>query len=173
MRRLLDQYLERRERRRREDAWRELDSQAGGVPSTPAVRNIHRRALENYVQNGGDLHSLHEETALAMSRRLLAMGRWLPHAPHVVHSRLYPAHRNQVASEWQRAEQWLALTSDAHRQALDIMRDYPGTPGFEAARRFDEAFAEWLQHGTEADVAGRHAQAYAQLGFTGGLTFEL
>ena len=105
MRRLLDQYLERRERRRREDAWRELDSQAGGVPSTPAVRNIHRRALENYIPNGGDLHSLYEETALAMSRRLLAMGRWLPHAPHVVHSRLYPAHRNQVASEWQRAGQ--------------------------------------------------------------------
>jgi hypothetical protein len=101
------------------------------------------------------------------------MGRWLPHAPHVVHSRLYPAHRNQVASEWQRAEQWLALTSDAHRQALDIMRDHLGTPGFEAARRFDEAFAEWLQHGTEADVAGRHAQAYAQIGFAGGLTFEL
>ena len=49
----------------------------------------------------------------------------------------------------------------------------PGAPGFEAARRFDEAFAEWLQHGTEADVVGRHAQAYAQLGFTGGLTFEL
>ena len=171
MTRMLGQYLERRERGRRENAWRELDSQEGGVPDIAPVQDIHRRALDRYSRNGGDLSSLHEEAALAMSRRLLAMGHGLPHA--AVHHRLYPAHRSRMESEWQRGGQWLALTSDAHRRALSIMRDHPGTPGFEAARRFDEAFADWLQNGTEADVAGRHTQALAQIGLAGGVTFEL
>ena len=170
MTRMLGQFLERRERRRRENAWRNLDRQAGGVPDIAPIEDIHRRALDAYSRGGGDLNSLHAETALAMSRRLLAMGLW-PAA--FVHHRLYPAHVDQLASEWQRGRRWLALTSDRHRRALSIMRDSPGTPGFEAARRFDEAFADWLQNGSEADLAGRHAAALAQLGFSSGVTFEL
>ena len=125
MTRMLGQFLERRERRRRENAWRNLDRQAGGVPDIAPIEDIHRRALDAYSRGGGDLNSLHAETALAMSRRLLAMGMW-PEA--FVHHRLYPAHVDQLASEWQRGRRWLALTSDRHRRALSIMRDSPGTP---------------------------------------------
>ena len=44
------------------------------------------------------------------------------------------------------------------------MRDTPpGTSGHEAASRFDEAFADWLQNGTPDNMAAHHGQAAAQL----------
>ena len=87
---------------------------------------------------------LHRQAALDMSRRFLAMELLMgPNIPYVVHRARYPDHERQLTLEWLRGRRWLALTSERHREELRRMRDTPpGTPHYEAASRFDEAFAD-------------------------------
>ena len=152
---MLGQYFLRRAQRQRESAWQALDTESPGTPGPlPPLQDIRRRAIGNYVQNGGDLGRLHRQAALDMSRRLLAMELLQGHnTPCVVHRGLYPDHERQLTFEWLRGRRWLALTSGRHKEQLHRIRESsPGTPEFDAARRFDAAFADWLQHGTPANI---------------------
>jgi hypothetical protein len=177
---VLGQYFLRRAQRQRESAWQALDAEAprwaGILTDLPPVRDIRRRAIDDYVQNGGDLRTLHRQAALDMSRRFLAMELLMgPNIPYVVHRGLYPDHERQLTSEWLRGRRWLGLTTDRHREALGRMRDSPpGSQDYEAACRFDEAFADWLQHGTPANMEEHHGHAAAQLELAlEGATFHL
>ena len=174
---MLGQYLLERAQRQRESAWQALDAESPGIPGhLPPLQDIRRRAIDDYVQNGGDFGRLHRQAALDMSRRLLAMELMLGHnTPYVLHRGLYPDHERQLTLGWLRGRRWLALTSGRHREQLHRMRESsPGTPGFDAARRFDEAFADWLQHGTPANMEEHHGHAAAQLELAlDGATFHL
>ena len=177
---VLSQYFARRAQRQREAEWQALDAEsvrwAGILTDLPNVRDIRRRAIDSYVQNGGDLHTLHRQAALDMSRRFLAMELLMgPNIPNVVHRARYPEHERQLTLEWLRGRRWLALTSERHREELRRMRDTPpGTPGYEAASRFDEAFADWLQNGTPGNMAAHHGQAAAELELApGGAAFQV
>ena len=90
--------------RQREAEWQALDAEsvrwAGILTDLPHIR---RRAIDSYVQNGGDLQMLHRQAALDMSRRLLAMELLLgPNVPYVVHRARYPDHERQLTLEWLR-----------------------------------------------------------------------
>ena len=95
--------------------------------------------------------------------------------PYVLHRGLYPDHERQLTLEWLRGRRWLALTSGMHREQLHRMRESsPGTREFDAARSFDEAFADWLQHGTPANMEEHHGRAASQLELAlDGATFHL
>ena len=74
------QYFLRRAQRQRESAWQALDAESPGMPGhLPPLQDIRRRAIDDYVQNGGDLSRMHRQAALDMSRRLLAMELLLGH----------------------------------------------------------------------------------------------
>ena len=130
---VLGQYFARRAQRQREAEWQAIDAEsvrwAGILTDLPHIRDIRRRAIDNYVQNGGDLHALHRQAALDMSRRFLAMELMLePSIPYVVHRARYPEHECQLTLEWLRGRRRLALTSERHREELRRMRDAPPAP---------------------------------------------
>ena len=125
---VLSQYFSRRAQRQREAEWQALDAEsvrwAGILTDLPHVRDIRRRAIDSYVQNGGDLHLLHRQAALDMSGHFLAMELLMgPNIPYVVHRARYPDHERQLTLEWLRGRRWLALTSERHREELRRMRD--------------------------------------------------
>ena len=63
---------------------------------------------------------------------------------------------------------------DAQGAAAPHARVLSWDPGFDAARRFDEAFADWLQHGTPANMEEHHGRAASQLELAlDGATFNL
>ena len=63
---------------------------------------------------------------------------------------------------------------EAQGGAAAHARHPPGTPDYEAASRFDEAFADWLQNGTPGNMIAHHGQAAAQLELAlGGAAFQV
>ena len=89
---MLGQHFLRSAQGQRESAWQALDAESPGIPGhLPPLQAIRRRAIDSYVQNGGDLGRLHRQAALDMSRRLLAMELLLGHnTPYVVPRGLHP-----------------------------------------------------------------------------------
>ena len=117
------------------------------LPHYRPLREMRREAMEDYAVNGGHLPDLHRRASVMMSRQLMAMGT-LPAVdqPYALNNNLYDYLPRMMRHEWHdRGRHWHARGGEGLRQRLRRLRAHePGTREYEAARRFDGAFIDFL-----------------------------
>jgi hypothetical protein len=99
------------------------------------AREIRQRAMQPFVQTGGDLEPQHRQASLAMSTRAMSSTNGCV----VLNKDLYPEHSRTLSNRRGRAVWWLGLTHDKHKRWLPQVRlAPPGSPDYVAARNYDE-----------------------------------
>lgn len=171
LRYVLDGRGRAQERRRAE--WARLDgsdryhwiwTNMDRLPHYRPLREMRREAMEDYAVNGGDLPELHRRASVMMSRQLMAMGT-LPavNQPYALNHDLYERLPMAMRHEWHaRGRHWHARGDEDLRQRLRRLRAHePGTREYEAARRFDRSFINFLA--TRGDIDEHYEAAIDRL----------
>ena len=117
------------------------------LPHYRPLREMRRDAMEDYAVTGGHLPDLHRRASVIMSRQLMAMGTvYAVGVPYALNHNLYEWLPTAMRYEWHdRGRHWHARGGEELRQRLRRMRaQEPGTREYEAARRFDRAFIDFL-----------------------------
>jgi len=165
------EHLRQRARRIRERAWRLRDGSDPYAqtwkhietsPLLEPVREIRQRAMQRFVQEGGDLEAQHRKASLAMSTRAMPIMKGYV----VLNKDLYPEHSGTLSNRWSRAVWWLGLTHDKYKRRLPQMRlAAPGSPEDVTARNYDEAFMRYMgAPGSGPDVVESARGASFKLG---------
>ena len=165
------EHLRQRARRIRERAWRLRDGSDPyaqtwkDIETSPLfepVREIRQRAMQRFVQEGGDLEAQHRQASLAMSTRAMP----IMNGYVVLNRDLYPEHSRTLSHRWGSAMWWLQLTHDKYKRRLPQMRlAPPGSLDYVAARNYDEAFMRYMgAPGGGLDMVASAREASFRLG---------
>ena len=134
-------------------------------PQYQAVRQAHRRGMEEYIRNGGDLVEQQRRAALAMSTELMLTGDFVSgNTPYSFSGHLYPDNARDLTFALGRAKNWPGIPEPRRRAKLADLRGRPQeTPAYRAARAYDEALLWWLADGDAANMGRRHAAAWVHI----------
>ena len=158
-------------RRRRELAWgmRDVEGEIWHLvqsrPQYRAVRQAHRRGMEEYIRNGGDLEAQHRRTSLAMSKELMLTGDFVSdNTPFSFSGHLYPENARDLMFAWGRAQSWPGIAEPRRKARLANLRaSPPESHAYQAARAYDEALLRWLADGDATNMGRHHAAAWAHI----------
>ena len=134
-------------------------------PQHESVRQAHRRGMEEYIRNGGDLEAQRRRTSLAMSKELMLTGDLVSdNAPYSFSGHLYPDNARELTFAWGRAKNWPGIVEPRRRAKLADLRGRPQeTPAYRAARAYDEALLRWLADGDATNMGRYHAAAWTHI----------
>ena len=143
------------------EIWRQVQSR----PQYEGVLQTHRRGMEEYIRNGGDLEAQHRRTSLAMSKELMLTGDFVSdNTPFSFNGHLYPDHARDLMFAWGRAQTWPGIAEPRRRARLaNLRRQPPETPAYRAARAYDGALLRWLAEGDAANMGRHHAAAWVHI----------